>query len=193
MARFRGGGQEKSIAKQLMKDINKAIASSIQQSAVTITNGLVEAGPAWTGEFAASWDAVPAGEAGRPPREANGRLYSYTRRNFPASRFEKAIEKGKLEFEIVNTSPHAAQAIDESRDIFKRPESDPIKDPVLGDNRDNPSLRYEIGRPFSGELADAPAARTAEPDWFYTYVQGGALQVNLGRGVELGFKYNYAG
>jgi hypothetical protein len=192
MARFKGGGLEKSIASKLAADINNRLAVSIQESAVAITNGLAEAGPAWTGEFAASWDVVPEGQAARQPRSSGGQLYQYTKRNFPASRFQKALERGVTQFQVINTSPHAAQAMDEVTDIFTRPDSDPIKTPELGDYRPRPSFRYEIGGSFAGLLKDAPAARTAEPDWFYTYAKGGSLQLDVRRGIELGFKSNYS-
>ena len=187
-----GGGLEKSIASQLAKKINKVVAASIQESAVAIANGLVEAGPAWSGEFAASWDVVLEGESSRTSRSPGDNLYVYTRRNFPRSRFEKALNANKTKFSIVNFSSHAAEAIDETEAYFARPNNDPIKTPELGTGRNNPSFRYEIGGSFGGSLEEAPAARTAEPDWFYTYTQGGPLEVDLRRGVELAFKTNYS-
>ena len=187
-----GGGLEKSIASQLAKDINKVVAASIQESAVAIANGLVEAGPAWSGEFAASWDVILEGESSRTSRSFGDSPYVYTRRNFPRSRFEKALNSNKSKFSIVNLASHAAEAIDQDRAIFTRPNNDPVKTPELGMGRDNPSFRYEIGGPFSGSLEEAPAARTAEPDWFYTYIEGGPLKGDLRRGVELAFKTNYS-
>jgi len=197
MAKFRGGGPERRIAKDLMKGINKAVAKGIQSAAVEITNGLVEVGPAWSGEFSASWDVVVEGQSGASPR-GKGRIYSYTKRNFPVSRYEKALSNGKFSFQVVNSAPHAGIAIDQDLAVYSHPDdSDPLKDPIEfgfrpqdGDGGQEPSLRYDVSIGYdSGEKPNAMI--TAEPDWYYTYTQGGGLKRDLGRGVSLGFKESF--
>lgn len=197
MAKFRGGGLEKGIAKDLMQGINKAIARGIQSAAVEITNGLVSVGPAWSGEFSASWDVVVEGQQGAPPR-GKGRVYEYTKRNFPLSRYEKALERGSFNFQIVNSSEHAAIAIDQDLAIFSHPnDDDPLKDPVEfgfrpkdANGEQEPSLRYDVSTGYdNGEKPNSMI--TAEPDWYYTYTQGGSLKRDLGRGVSLGFKESF--
>lgn len=193
MTRFRGGGQEKKIASALMKQLNKVAASAVQNAAVQITNGLVDAGPAWSGEFSASWDVVAIGDKPSQPR-GTGRIYRYDKRNFPLSRFEKALEKGIKQFAIVNSSPHASIAIDSVESEFRHPnDEDPLKDPVefgfrpKEQNGDQiPSFRYDINLGYdAGERPDSMI--TAEADWLVTYALGGELNRDLGRGVSIGF------
>ena len=191
MARFRGGGLEKGIAKDLQKRMNRALARGIQESAIRTMNGLAEAGPTWSGEFAASWRFVAAGESGGAPGRP-GDLYKYSRKDIRVTTIERHINRGVTRFQFVNTSEHANEAIDGRQAVFTRPSDPPIASAKLelGDGRDNPSLRYQIGGklPDSVDLKDAPAARTAEPDWYITYTQGGGLSLDFGRGFSAGFK-----
>lgn len=189
----RGSGRNFEIANKLMKDINKAVASGVQNAAIEIANGLVEVGPAWSGEFSASWDVIAPGQSAVSPR-GKGRIYRYDKRNFPLSRFEKAIEKGIKQFEVVNSAPHAAIAIDGEESIFIHPnDSDPLKDPVEfgfrpkdSDGEQEPSFRYDISMGY--ENSSKPNAMiTAERDWLATYAMGGGLNKDLGRGVTIGF------
>jgi hypothetical protein len=197
MAKFKTGGLEKGIAKELMQGINKAIAKGIQGAAVEIANGLVDVGPAWSGEFSASWDVVVEGQSGAPPR-GKGRIYSYTKRNFPLSRYEKALNNGNLSFQVVNSAPHAGIAIDQDLGVYTHPnDSDPLKDPIEfgfrpqdADGEQEPSLRYDVSLGYDN--SEKPNAMiTAEADWYYTYTQGGGLKRDLGRGVSLGFKESF--
>ena len=197
MAKFRGGGLEKGIAKDLMQDINRALAKGIQAAAIEIVNGLVDVGPAWSGEFSASWDVVVEGQPGASPR-GKGRIYNYTKRNFPVSRYEKALNSKKFNFQVVNTAPHAGIAIDQDLAIYTHPnDSDPLKDPIEfgfrpqdANGEQEPSLRYDVSMGYDN--SQKPNAMiTAEPDWYYTYTQGGALKRDLGRGVQIGFRESF--
>ena len=178
------------IAKQIGRDINKKLAQAIQESAVEITNGLAEAGPAWTGTFSSAWDVVPAGGQGKPPR-GGGRVYRYDRRNFPVSRFQKSLERGNNRFEIVNTAPHAAIALDQEEDIFAPPADQPypVGDVVkFGTGRPRGEhLRYEISDVADNPDEEVTSQITAEKDWFPTYSAGGALSRDLRVGVDRAF------
>jgi hypothetical protein len=177
---------------QAEKNLTRVIARSIQEVAVRSMNGLAEAGPAWSGEFAASWGFSPAGQR---PQIADGGLTDaqgikrYTKNDAPVRRIERYLANGVSRFNIVNVSDHAEEAVDGKRARFVRPNNAPIKENALelGTSRDNPSLRHEIGDSFSGELRDAPAARTAEQDWLDNYVKGGLLQKDLADGVSFAF------
>ena len=182
---------EKSIANQIEKDINRKIARGIQEFAVKSMNTLAQQGPAWTGEFSASWGFAPRGIT---PNTAGttGKIYKYTKNDVPINYIERYIRDGYTEFAIINTSPHANEAIDGTQATFKYPGFDAIKERELGDGRDNPSFRYEIGGVFQGSDPDeAPASRTADPDWYLTYVQGGGLQVDLKNGFSVGFQGSF--
>lgn len=189
----RGSGRNFEIANKLMKDIDRAVASGVQNAAIEIANGLVKVGPAWSGEFSASWDVIGPGQSASSPR-GKGRIYKYDKRNFPLSRFEKAIEKGAKLFEVVNTAPHAAIAIDGEEAIFTHPnDSDPLKDPVEfgfrpkdASGEQEPSFRYDISMGYD-DSSKPNAMITAERDWLATYAMGGELNRDLGRGVTIGF------
>lgn len=180
---------------EFAKQLRREIASGIQSAAIEIMNGLVEVGPAWTGKFSASWRFIPKnGDPGGPGPD--GQIYRYTKNDLPIYTVERYMRGGGTgkgtqitsvkEFQIVNTAPYANSAIDAEMDYFIRPdEGYPLKDPELGDERNNPSLRWDIGGSFSGRFEEAPASRTAEPDWYGTYIYGGGLQRDLGRGFSV--------
>jgi hypothetical protein len=181
-----------SIAKQLNDQIYSKLGAAIQESAVEIANGLAQAGPAWSGEFSSAWDVVPAGESGKPPR-ATGRVYVYDKRNFPAERYKKALLNRKNRFEIVNTAPHAAIALDQEESIFTRQgQPEPVKPiikegfrPKSGDGEQEPSLRPDVAMGYTNEKPNAGI--TAEQDWFNTYADGGQLTRDLRVGAERAF------
>lgn len=184
---------KKSNLKELTKRMKNEIAYGVQSAAVEIVNGLVDVGPAWSGEFSASWDVVALGQSASSPR-GSGRIYRYDGRNFPVSRFKKAIEKGVKQFQIVNTAPHAAIAIDGEEAIFTHPnDADPLKDPVEfgfrpkdADGEQEPSFRYDISTGYD-DSSKPNAMITAEPDWLATYAMGGKLDKDLGHGFNIGF------
>jgi hypothetical protein len=179
-------------AEEQEKILTRLIARSIQEVAVRSMNGLAEAGPAWSGEFAASWGFSPAGQR---PQIADGGstgpegVKKYTKNDAPVRRIERYLANGVSRFNIVNVSDHAEEAVDGKRGKFVRPNNAPIKEKALelGTARDNPSFRHEIGDSFNGQLRDAPAARTAEQDWLDNYVKGGPLQKDLADGVSFAF------
>jgi hypothetical protein len=175
------------IARKLTKDINKNLASQVQSAAVEITNGLAQAGPAWSGAFSAAWDVVEAGQSGSPSR-GTGRVYRYDKRNFPLSRFENALERGRTRFEIVNSSPYADIAIDREESVFiaiGEPVGEIVKQgfrPKSGDGEQEPNLRGDVAM---GHTQEEPnASITAELDWFETYASGGGLQRDLRYGAS---------
>lgn len=181
-------GQDLGLAKDLKRQINKSIAKSVQECAVGIANSLAQNGPAWSGAFSASWDVVIAGGTPAPSR-GEGRIYQYTKRNFPASRYEKALNASiggpdTVRFEIVNSSPYADIAIDEEESVFF-PDGAPIGDVVRTGFRpkDDVSLRGQVSDDPNGD-----SRITAPPFWFQTYYRGGALSLDLAKGVELGFR-----
>lgn len=181
-----------NLAKQLGRDINKKLAAAVQEAAVEIANGLAEAGPAWSGEFSSAWDVVTAGQQGRAPRGA-GRVYKYDRRNFPAARYEKAIQAKKNRFEVINTADHADIALDQTESVFYRAGAgDPLKPfveegfrPKSGDGEQEPHFRPDINMGYANELPNAGI--TAPEDWFPTYASGGGLNRDLRVGVDRAF------
>jgi len=191
---------------EFAQQLRRPIARGVQEAAIATMNGLVKVGPAWSGEFSASWRFVPeGGNPGGPG--SDGKIYKYTKNDVRIDTIEKYMKGGTgpstkvssnvAKFQIVNTALHANLAIDSEAGYFRRDLAEqrgwpePLKDPTLGDERNNPSFRYDIGGGFSGSFKDAPASRTAEPDWYHTYVEGGGLQRDLGEGMSLGFKTSF--
>ena len=186
-AKFKAAA-EKSIANQIEKETNKRLARGIQEFAVRSMNELAKQGPAWTGEFSASWGFAPEGRTPQTPG-TTGKIYKYTRNDVPVRDLERFIRDGVTRFNIVNTSPHAAIATDQEEATFRPPSEDsvPIGDVVkFGTSRPSTEhFRYEI-RYEEGE--DVTSQITAERDWFKTYLEGGGLQKDLRVGFSFGFE-----
>lgn len=195
--------EQEEIAQQLRREI----ARGIQSSAIAIMNGLVEVGPAWSGRFSASWRFLPEGAT---PGDSGpeGEIYRYTGNDLRITLVEKYMKGGRTgpsskiaevtQFKIINTAadsgyPLANVAIDSEIAVFRRGIAKsrgwpkPLKKPKLGDDRNNPGLRYEIGNPFPGTFEEAPASMTAEPDWYYTYLLGGQFNSDFANGFARGF------
>lgn len=182
---------EQRLAEQTRRIYNKKIARGIQEFAIRSMNELARRGPAWSGEFSASWGFVPEGMT---PNTAGttGRVYKYTKNDLPINYVERYINDGYTRFSIMNTSDHAAEAIDQTQAVFRHPGYDAIKERELGDGRNQPSFRYDIGGAYQGDNpGEAPASRTAEPDWYITYLLGGALQNDLEKGFSVVFQSSF--
>jgi len=162
----------------LVRDIKEATIRGAANAAVEIMNDLVKAGPAYTGDFSASWYTVAPGKSAGAPRNATG-LYNYTLRNVPKTKF-----KSTGLYSIVNTSAHADVAMDlvaytpPKEELPKRVVTS--KDIVTGE-RPKGATRGQV----SGA---GKATRTAPADWWITYGRGGGLDISLGKGFRKGFK-----
>lgn len=177
------------LAREVQKSLTPVIARGIRNAAVEIVNGLVDAGPAWSGEFSRSWHVTAPGET--PPNRKRGGddIYEYTYRNFQLRKFERALDRGgrSIKFEIVNTAPHADIAIDKEEATFY-PIGEPLKPQIKGGPRpgdwdgQTEHLRYQIG--YLGYEEEPSSSITAPQDWFDTYVQS-VMQSDLARGFRL--------
>lgn len=178
---------EKGIAAQIERDVQRKLARGIQEFAVKSMNTLAQEGPAWSGEFSASWGFAPEGRTPQTPG-TTGRIYKYTKNDVPIRDVERFVKDGVSRFNIVNTADHAGIAIDEEEARFK-PIGSPVKEPVQeGYGRpDDEHLRYQIGQDIpSGE--EPNSFITADPDWYVTYLLGGGLQKDLSTGFSFGFE-----
>lgn len=182
---------EKSIANQIRRDAEKKLARGIQEFAVKSMNTLAQEGPAWTGEFSASWGFAPEGRVPQTPG-TTGKIYKYTKNDVPVRDVERFIRDGVTRFNIVNTAPHAGIATDQEEGKFMPPAEHPapIGDVVkfgTGRPRDE-HLRWQITDVADRPGEDVTSQITAEKDWFSTYVQGGGLQQDLSTGFSFGFE-----
>jgi hypothetical protein len=190
MAKFKGGGLEKGIANDLMKQINRQLARGIQGAAIETMNGLAKEGPAWSGEFSASWRFVPEGQSGGGPGPSGG-VYEYSKKDIRITTVERYINSGVKKFRFINTSEHANVAIDGEVSTFKQV-GEPVKpNKFIGwrptnDNGDQTlHLRGDLDGAGFGD--GNPGTATAPLDWYINYTQGGGLTIDLRRGLSAGF------
>lgn len=161
--------------KFLLKDLKKTTLMAARESCVEIMNGLVKAGPAHTGEFSSAWYAVPSGESPGAPRKSFG-LYKYDLRNVPKTRFTK---KGL--YQIINTAPHADEALDLVPHTYEDFEDvEPLKRRIYG---------YRPEGATRGEVTEGrgPNWRTAPEDWWSTFRSGGMMEKLLKKGSNKAF------
>lgn len=161
--------------KFLIKDIEDATVYAARTACVQIMNNLVEAGPAFTGEFSSAWYAVPKGDQAGGPRKNSG-LYKYDLRNVPKTKF-KAVGTW---YEIVNTAPHAAEAMDLVPYTYEDFTGTAIKPQKRGFRPTNGTRGQLVG-------SSGPNTRTAPPDWWFTFNAGGKLDQALAIGIKNGF------
>ena len=191
MARKRTFAQVKEsiLAREIKKEINDKLARGLQEFAIRSMNSLAEKGPAWSGEFSASWGFAPEGRTPNTPG-TTGRVYRYTRNDVTINEVKRYLKNGYTRFSIVNTSEHAAIAIDEEEAMFAPPpyQPAPIGDVVkFGSSRPSDEhLRWQIRDDNMEE--DVTSQITAEKDWYQNYLRGGGLQKDLTVGFSFGFE-----
>lgn len=182
------GSIAKRKAQEFESELQDGLARGIQSFAVRSMNSLAQKGPAWTGEFSASWGFAPAGRTPDTPG-TTGRIYKYTKNDAPVRDIKRFLKDGVSRFNIVNTSPHAAIATDQEESFFAPPmdRPDPIKIPTkFGTERPgDPHLRYQIKYREGDEIT---SQITAEKNWFTTYLKAGGLQKDLTTGFTFGFE-----
>jgi hypothetical protein len=180
---------DKGIAAEVEKIARRKLARGIQGFAIRSMNSLAQQGPAWSGEFSASWGFAPQGQTPNTPG-TTGRIYRYTKNDVTIYEVERYLRAGYEKFSISNTSEHAAIAIDEEEAKFAPPSYQPypIGDVVkFGSSRpSNEHLRWQIRDDSMEE--DVTSQITAEPFWYQNYLRGGGLQQDLSAGFSFGFE-----
>lgn len=161
---------------QLPIDIRELINTAARFAAVEIMNDLAEAGPEWSGEFQDSWIAIPIGTGAAG---STGGGYPYTLSDVP--RLSTSIKETARvrKFEIVNTQPYAAIALDLEPGKFIKI-GRPAGNVVAIGTRQN-GIRGNVS-------GDGRAESTAPLDWYTSYLDGGGMARALERGVTFGFK-----
>ncbi len=163
--------------KFLIKDIEDATLEGARTACVQIMNDLVEAGPAYSGEFSASWYAVAPGKAPGNPRSSTG-LYKYTLRNVPKTKF-----KTTGLYTILNTSPYAAEAMDlvpYSKPTERLEERKVLSKTIEPGKRSPGDTRGQV-------VGDGGSTSSAPADWWSTFGLGGPLTKSIGKGFGKGF------
>jgi len=166
--------------KFLVRDLKAQTLQGAAEAAVEIMNSLVEAGPAYTGNFSSSWYTVAPGKSPGAPRNSSG-LYTYTRRNVPKTKF-----KTTGVYSIVNTSSYAAEAMDLVPYTKPSPEQE-IPNRFVTTKKITTGARYE-GATRGDVRGSGTATSTAPPDWWFTFGRGGGLSRSLAKGFKKGFE-----
>lgn len=164
---------------QMPKDLRKLYNDMARLAAVEIMNGLGDAGPAWSGEFRDSWVAIPFGPSAT---SISGGSYPYQINDVPEYPLTvKEVARVK-KYEIRNVAEHAALALDLEEGNFRRQETPPVK-PVIDSGTRRSGKRGDVVTDSEGR-----ASSTAPLDWYFTYIQGGAMANALKEGVQLAIK-----
>lgn len=169
---------------KLAKDLDMVFASAVSfgpiRAAHRTIRELQEEGPSWTGRFSNSWQIeTPDGRSFK----GSGQPGEPKRLPVPALTGRQAVKaslaKDRTVFTISNFSPHAALATDVEIGIFERPEYD---EPETVQGRSNWEVADSGRKPggtYRGEIGGGnplgESSRTADLDWFATYVQGGKV------------------
>jgi hypothetical protein len=164
---------------QMSRDLRQLTNDMARLAAVEIMNGLADAGPAWSGEFRDSWVAIPFGPSAR---SISGGSYPYQINDIPEYPLTvKEVARAK-KYEIKNVAEYAAIALDiEPGEKFMRI-GEPIK-PIIESGTRSGGIRGAVSTDAEGR-----ATSTAPQDWYFTYIQGGAMAQALQDGVQLAIK-----
>lgn len=167
------------LAKQLDMVAASVVGFGPIRAAHRTIRELQQEGPSWTGRFSNSWQIkAPDGRffkgSGAPGEPQPLRIPALTGRQV----LKAGIAKDRIVYTVSNFSPWAGEATDFVNNRFYRPTPEPQTQ--LGRSKweksnqsrsSRPHRRYDI---YSGEYG-GDASRTADQDWFTTYVTGGKL------------------
>jgi hypothetical protein len=184
----------------LLKELDRVAATTVfngpRAAAERTVRELQKKGPSWTGRFSNSWQIEgPSGVGsskgdGQPgdPRPIYSPLVSGQQVT------KSLLTKDKLIFTISNFSDHALKAIDaveQANVLYPRgwdinPDGPSTQlgkskfEPELTGREGNSSYRGAIG----GGDPNSFSSRTAPLHWFSTFVEGGALDKAVQRGLD---------
>ena len=166
---------------ELISDIDKLYAvvyNGAKRSAERVVDDLQQAGPNWTGKFSNSWEitegtkrAYGGGKEGDP---VPLRLPSLSVNN------RKITKQDTIVFSILNTSPHKDLAMDKIEGVFERPKDAPVPKTQLGRSKYDPETTGRRSNTKRGQTGGgapgATSSRTADLDWYTTYLDSGKIQ-----------------
>lgn len=140
----------------------------VAQSAQAVVKDLQEQGPAWSGEFANSWEIaspskVSSGSGSPGPTQ---RLLA------PILTPDEFKFKPAVKYYIANKAPHADVALDLVEGSYRYPGFEPLKESERG-NRIS-GIRGDLSVNPTG-----PNRRTAPLDWYTTYIRGGSIDKRI--------------
>lgn len=174
---------------QVSERIKTKINNAARNAAVAIMNSLAEKGPAYSGDFRDSWQALILGGHGIGQSKAGS--YPYSLSDVPRIKITiKAMQRVSI-IEILNTSPYALAAMDLVPGKWRKPKGEsPIGGIDFGvmfgrrEKSNAPTFRWEITQQ-SRSLDGANALITAKQDWYENYIRGGEMSADVSRVVKL--------
>ena len=168
---------------KLAKDLDMVFASAVSfgpiRGAHRAIKELQQEGPSWTGRFSNSWQIrTPDGRffkgSGQPGEPQPLPIPALTGRQAIRTGFAK----DRVVFTISNFSPWAGEATDKVKSTFERPTLKPQTS--LGMKKwEESGLKRPDKAHKRGNIYSVPepgdASRTADQDWFTTYVTSGKV------------------
>jgi len=163
--------------RELGVEVRQLINEVSRVAAVNIMNDLAKAGPEWTGKFQDSWIAVPVGTGASG---STGGGYPYTLNDVPKLSTSIKETARVKKFEIVNTQPYAAYALDLEEGVF-RAIGDPAGEVVATGSRPVPGFRGDV-------TGEGDSRSTAPLFWYTSYLNGGGMAKALQDGIAFVFR-----
>ena len=172
MARRRNGFME--VALKLEAAAFTPFIVGLARTAQGIVKELQERGPAWSGEFANSWEIASASKVSSGSG-ATGAPQPLLAPPLTPNEFKF---KPEIKYYIANKAPHADYALDLREGRFSPPTNQVERDPAAASGKairtgSRPSSAHKRGD-LSGN-GEGNATSSADLDWYATYVQGGQL------------------
>ena len=172
MARRRNGFIQ--LAEKLEAGFLAPFIVGVAQSAQGVVRELQDKGPAWSGEFANSWEIASASQV----TSGSGATGAPQRLLAPILTVDEFKFPPEVKYYIANKAPHADYALDLREGRFSPPANQPERDPAAASGKtirsgSRPSSSHKRGD-LSGN-GEGNATSSADLDWYSTYVQGGKL------------------
>ena len=176
MARRRNGFME--LAQKLEAGFLAPFIVGVAQSAQGVVRELQERGPAWSGEFANSWEIASASKvsSGSGSPGAPQRLLA------PILTVDEYKFKPEIKYYIANKAPHADYALDLKEGRFFPPDVQPLRDAAAASGKTIRTGSRSAGLHKRGDLTgngDEKGTSSADLDWYATYVRGGGLDKSI--------------
>jgi hypothetical protein len=165
----------------LVRDIEAAFIAPISiglgRSAEAVVQDLQVKGPVWSGRFSNSW------EISSPSKvvTGDGQADLPVPLRAPVLLPDEIKFKPEVKYRIRNVAPYADVALDLREGTFIYPGYEPRKAAVRGTRRSG--IRGDV--PNSG---DGPNRRTADLDWYSTYIQGKQLDSRIRLYMDQAFR-----
>jgi len=176
MARRRNGFIQ--LAEKLEAGFLAPFILGVAQSAQGVVKDLQEKGPAWSGEFANSWEIASASKvsSGTGAPGAPQRLLA------PILTVDEYKFKPEVKYYIANKAPHADYALDLREGRFAPSSAFPQRDPAAASGKTIRTGSRSPGPHKRGDLSGNGASSgtsSAELDWYATYISGGRLDKTI--------------